>query len=272
MGAGDASQFTRNTVRVGNLSLSYLKGGRGEPLLYLHGLSGWGRWESHHLALGITNMVYAVELPGWHDGRMPAEITSVRDYASVLAGFLDALGLDAVDLVGHSIGGWIALYIAAEYSSRVSRLVLIDSMGLHAPEEPAADLGAMDQEAFLRAAFVELGTVVVRGDFGGAVEVVRNGQEFEKQWRSRGIVVSLARGRNADPELTQKLKAIDANTLIVWGREDRIVPWRHGQLLAQMIPRSRFALIDHAGHTPMRDKRETFQRIVRDFLAGEESS
>src|SRR5712691_13085159 len=129
MGAGDASQFTRNAVRIGNLLLAYLKGGRGEPLLYLHGLSGWGRWESYHLAFGITNMVYAVELPGWHDGRIPAEITTVRDYARVIVGFLDALGLDAVDLVGHSIGGWIALYIAAECSSRVSRLVLIDTMG-----------------------------------------------------------------------------------------------------------------------------------------------
>src|SRR5207249_5601058 len=47
MGAGDASQFTRNTVKVGDLTIAYLKGGRGQPLLYLHGLSGWGRWESY---------------------------------------------------------------------------------------------------------------------------------------------------------------------------------------------------------------------------------
>ena len=73
MGAGDASQFTRNTVKVGGLTISYLKGGRGEPLVYLHGLSGWGRWESYHIALGITNMVYAVQLPGWQAASFPVE-------------------------------------------------------------------------------------------------------------------------------------------------------------------------------------------------------
>ena len=65
MGAGYASQFTRNTVKVGDLTIPYCKGGRGQPLLYLHGLSGWGRWESYHITFGITNLVYAPQLPGW---------------------------------------------------------------------------------------------------------------------------------------------------------------------------------------------------------------
>ena len=83
MGAGYASQFTRNTVKVGDLTIPYLKGGRGQPLLYLHGLSGWGRWESYHITFGITNLVYAPQLPGWPDGPVPAsrtrrKITSVN--------------------------------------------------------------------------------------------------------------------------------------------------------------------------------------------------
>jgi pimeloyl-ACP methyl ester carboxylesterase len=128
----------------------------------------------------------------------------------------------------------------------------------------------MDQESFLRAAFAQAGTVVVRGDFGGTLEDVRKGQEFEKQWRSRTIIASLLRDKNADPALTERLKAITANTLVVWGRDDRIVPWQHGELLARMIPRSKFALIEGASHTPMRERRETFQRVVRDFLIGED--
>lgn len=54
------------------------------------------------------------------------------------------------------------------------------------------------------------------------------------------------------------------------GRDDRIVPWRHGELLARMIPRSKFALIKGASYTPMRERRETFQRVVRDFLIGKD--
>jgi pimeloyl-ACP methyl ester carboxylesterase len=270
MGAGDASQFTRNTVKVGDLMIPYFKGGRGQPLLYLHGLSGWGRWESYHMTLGLTNLVYAPQLPGWQDGQVPASMTSARDYARVMTQFLDAIGISTVDLVGHSFGGWIALHMAVECPARISRLVLIDAMGVSVPESPAANLEVMDEEAFLLAAFAQSGVVVVRGDFGGVVEDVRKGQEFEKQWKNRGIVAQVVRSHYADPELTQQVRTITAGTLIVWGREDGIVPWRHGEVLAAAIPQSKFAVIADAGHTPMRDKRETFQRIVRDFLIGQE--
>jgi pimeloyl-ACP methyl ester carboxylesterase len=269
MGAGDASQFTRNRIDLGGLNVAYLNGGRGAPLVYLHGLSASNRWESHHLALAITNLVYAVQLPGWPEGSIPAVIESAHDYAKLIIALLDALGLDSVDLVGHSFGGWIALDLAAEYPSRVSRLVLADAMGLDVPEAPAADLAAMDQDSFLRAAFVETGRVLVPGDFGGAIEDVRLGQEFETQWRSRELILGLTRGRLADPELTAKLSSITAETLVVWGRDDRLVPYQHGELLARMIPHARLRLIDGVGHTPMRERRETFQRLVRDFLIGE---
>jgi pimeloyl-ACP methyl ester carboxylesterase len=222
------------------------------------------------MTLGITNLVYAPQLPGWQDRQIPPGITSARDYARVMVQFFDAVGVKRVDLVGHSFGGWIALDIAVEQPERVSKLVLVDPMGLDVPEAPAANLEAMDEEAFLHAAFAQSGVVVVRGDFGGVVEDVRKGQEFEKQWKSHGIVAKLVRGHYTDLELTQKVRAITADTLIIWGREDGIVPWRHGEELAAAIPRSKFAVIAEAGHTPMREKRETFQRVVRDFLIGQE--
>src|SRR5713226_9331942 len=168
MGAGYASQFTRNTAKVGDLTISYFKGGRGRPLLYLHGLGGWGRWESYHLALGITNLVYAPQLPGWPDGQIPPSVTSVSDYARIMMQFLDAVEVNTVDLVGHSFGGWIALHMTVEYPARISRLVLVDAMGVHTPEAPAANLEAMDEEAFLRAAFARSGVVVVRCNDAGA--------------------------------------------------------------------------------------------------------
>jgi pimeloyl-ACP methyl ester carboxylesterase len=270
MGAGDASQFTRNTAKVGDLSISYLKGGRGQPLLYLHGLTGWGRWETYHLALGITNLVYAPQLPGWSDGQIPPSLVSVADYARLMVRCLDGLGVRQFDLVGHSFGGWIALSIAVEHPERVSRLVVVDPMGLHIPDVPALPLEHLDEETFLRAAFAQTGEVVIRGDFAGVREDVRRGPEFEKQWRNREIIIKLIRGQYTDSDLTKRLTTITADTLIVWGREDKLVPWQQGEVLAQLIPRAKFAVLADAGHTPMREKRETFQRIVRDFLIGQE--
>jgi pimeloyl-ACP methyl ester carboxylesterase len=270
MGAGDGSQFTRSTAKVGDLTIPYLKGGKGQPLLYLHGLGGWGRWETYHLALGITNLVYAPQLPGWRDGRIPQGVTSVRDYAEVMVRFLDAVGTHKVDLVGHSIGGWIALYMAIDHPGRVSRLVLADPMGLEVPEAPAVNLETIDEDTFLKAAFARTGVVLIAGDFGGALEDVRQGREFAQQWKGREIVVRLVQGQYSDLELTEKVKTITADTLIIWGHQDTLVPWQQGEVLAAAIPNSRFAVIADAGHMPMREKRETFQRIVRNFLVGQE--
>jgi len=268
MGAGDASQITRAAATVGALTIPYMKGGRGRPLLYLHGLSGGSRWDTFHIALALTNTVYAPRLPGWPDGEIPAEISAVGDYARVMIAFLDAVEIKQADLVGHSFGGWIALELAALEPARFPKLVVLDPMGVEMRGAPAADLAAMDEDAFLRAAFVHTGVVAVRSDFGAILEDVRKGHEFENQWKSRGIIARLLRDRHADPELLTKARAISADTLIVWGRNDALVPCRHGEALAAAIPKAQLALIPEAGHTPMRERRETTQRLVRNFLLG----
>jgi pimeloyl-ACP methyl ester carboxylesterase len=268
MGAGDASQFRRHSARVGDLTISYLKGGRGKQLLYLHGLSGWGRWETYHLALAISRMVYAPQLPGWPDGQFPTSIKSVSDYAAIMFEFLDAIEVETTDVVAHSFGAWIALYMAVEQPQRFSKMVLADAMGLDVADASAADLGSLNEDSFLRAAFAQTGVRLFPSDFGAMVEDVRQSQEFRRQWKSRGIVASLVNGHYADPALTTSLHTITADTLVVWGREDHLVPLRHGELLSASIPRSKLAVIDGAGHTPMGEKRESFQRLAHDFLAG----
>jgi pimeloyl-ACP methyl ester carboxylesterase len=266
MGAGDASQFRRHSARVGDLTISYLKGGRGKSLLYLHGLSGWGRWETYHLALAISRMVYAPQLPGWPDGQFPASIKSASDYARIMFEFLEAIEVETTDVVAHSFGAWIAMYMAVEQPARFSKMVLADAMGLEVPDAPAADLATMTEDSFLRAAFAQTGVRLFPGDFGAIVEDVRASQEFRRQWKSCGIVANLVNGRYADPALIGSLDQITADTLVVWGREDRLVPLRHAEILNASIARSRLVVIDGAGHTPMGEKRESFQRLAHDFL------
>jgi len=270
MGAGDASQVSRGQVVVGDLTISYMKGGRGRPLLYLHGLGGWGRWDTFHIALALTNTVYAPQLPGWADGRIPSQVSSAADYARIMIGFLDSLGVTEVDLAGHSFGGWIALRLAAENPARVVKLVLLDPLGVQRPGTRAVDLEALDQEAFLKAAFAQTGVVAVRRDFGAELEDVRSSPEFEKQWKSREILIRLLRGRYGDPDLIRIAQKVAAQTLIVWGREDGLAAWRNGEALAAAVPHATLAVIPGAGHSPMRERRETVQRIVRNFLLGVE--
>ena len=78
-----------------------------EPVLYLHGMGGAGKWEAFHMALGTVAHTFAPQLPGWTAGEPPDGIEGVQDYADLALGFLDAVELEKVALVGHSMAvGW----------------------------------------------------------------------------------------------------------------------------------------------------------------------
>ena len=156
MGAADGAIFTRHRVKVGGFEISYLQGGHDgaiAPTLSLHGMGGAGKWEAYHMALGTITHTCVPQLPGWPEGRLPAGIASVGDYTALVLEFLDAVGIDQVILFGHSLGGWIALQVATMYPERISRLILVDAMGLDLPSAPAVDLHTLDEESFAKAVF-----------------------------------------------------------------------------------------------------------------------
>ena len=276
MGAADGSIFTRKRASVDGHQVSYLEGGREgamAPVLYLHGMGGAGKWEAFHMAIGTEAHTYAPQLPGWTDGHPPDGIKGVQDYANLVLGFLDAVEAERVTLMGHSIGGWIALCLATQCPERVERLALADSMGLEVADAPTATLDDIDEESFGRHVFAKLGMVATAqaDGFGADWQNVRQGPEFERQWKGRGMVANLLKGAYSDPQMTASAANIDVDTLLVWGRVDGIVPLRHGEVLRQSIAKSRLAVLDGVGHLPMAEKPETFNRLLRDFLVGEES-
>src|SRR4051794_9458823 len=146
MGAADGSIFTRRTVAIDGINVPCLEGGTArelEPVLYLHGLGGGGKWESFHMAMATVTQTVAPNLPGW-SGPGPVEsLKSCADYAALCIKLLQALELPPVVLVGHSIGATIAALMAVEAPQMVSRLVLIDPLGLDVPDAPAADLASL---------------------------------------------------------------------------------------------------------------------------------
>jgi pimeloyl-ACP methyl ester carboxylesterase len=275
MGAADGAIFTRQRVKVGGFDVSYLKGGRAgdtEPVLYLHGMGGAGRWEACHMALGTVALTYVPQLPGWPEGQPPPGIESVQDYAALVVELLDAVGIDQGILMGHSIGGWIAQYVATAHPDRVSRLILVDPMGLDVPSAPSPNLQTIDEESFAKAVFGRLGLIATAQayGFGAEWENVRRGPEFERQWKGRGLIASLVQGPCADVELTRKVQTISADTLLVWGRLDGIVPLSHGEALRAALSHSRLKVLERCGHLPMAEKPETFHRLLYDFLVGVE--
>ena len=275
MGAADGSIFKRQAVKVGEFDISCLVGGAEEdidPVLYLHGMGGAGKWEACHMALGTTTMTYLPQLPGWREGRPPESLQSVADYASLVMELMDALELERATLVGHSIGGWIGLKAAGQAPERVSRMILAGPMGLDVPGAASPDLASLDEEAFATAVFAKLGLIATAQSygFGAEWENVRRGPEFERQWKGRGLVVELVKEGSSDPEMTSMLPAIQAETLLVWGKQDGLAPVEQGEALRSSLPNAKLNVIENCGHLPMAEKPETFNRLIRDFLVGVE--
>ena len=275
MGAADGSIFNRRTVTAGGFDVACLVGGADEgidPVLYLHGLGGAGKWEACHMSLGTVAVTYLPQLPGWREGRPPQTLQSVADYARLVLDLMDALELERATLVGHSIGGWIGLKAAVQNPGRVGRMILANPMGLYFPQAASPDLNGLDEESFATAVFARLGLIATAQSygFGAEWENVRRGPEFERQWKGRGLVAELVRESRSDPDMTALLPAISAETLLVWGRQDGLVPVEQGEALRSALPNARLTLIDNCGHLPMAEKPETFNRLVRDFMVGME--
>jgi pimeloyl-ACP methyl ester carboxylesterase len=271
-GAGVACQFSPASVRVGELKIEYLRGGKGAPLLYLHGLSRPLGWDTDHIGLALHRSVFAPVFPGWKAGRLPIQITSVKDYARLMLAFIDAEKMAKLDLIGHSFGGWVALYLALLAPGRIERLILVDSMGLDPAECSAVDISEFDDTALYEAAFAARGILVAAGDFGGVPVDLRSGALFKSLLNGQRNLITLTEGKCGEGSLSPLLDKIETKTLIVWGETDRITPVEHASEFSSHLRRSQLAIIKGAGHLPQKEKPQTFLRVVCDFLMGKQES
>jgi pimeloyl-ACP methyl ester carboxylesterase len=233
-------------------------------------MGGAGRWESFHMAFANDMLTYAPQLPGFQEFALPPGIRSIDDYLTIVVGFLDAAGIERATVAGHSLGGWLALRLAADYPAHVDRVLAIDALGLATADAPAVDLSAMDEEEFGKRLLARLGTIATAQPYGFGAEFtnVRAGPEFERQWKGHRLIAELSGGRCADPDLVARLATIRAPVLAIRGRQDGIAPVEHGAMLRDAIPDCRLVLIDGAGHLPMVERRETFHRVCHDFILG----
>ena len=277
MGAADGAVYKRHTAQVDGVDVAYLRGGRLEqyaPVVYLHGMGPSGRWESYHMAMGTVTDIWAPQLPGWAEGEPPEGIGSLDDYTRLIGAFLDDAGIGEATLVGHCVGGWLALQLAVQQPERFRRLVLVDALGLAREDTPPVDLAALDDEAFATGVFARLGVIATADPtgFGAAWENVRQGPEFLRQSKGLGTLLSQTGGAVGDAELTKAAAALTADTLLVWGAVDGIAPLSQAEALRERMANARLAVVDGAGHLPMAERPETFNRILRNYIIGSEET
>lgn len=245
----------RLVVAVPPYEIHALQAGSGpEQLVLLHGLSGSSRWWVRNLsALSQQRRVLVPDVIGFGRTRCPGPIPSIERLAAIFDEWLDRSGVECTDLVGHSMGGQIAVHIAARFPHRVRRLVLVDSAGLF-PALPARTAARFAAEVLPPARW---------GDPTFLPTIVRDGLRAGP----RSIIRSIAHivADNVGPLLSE----IAAPTLVLWGAGDTIIPVAHAEEFRARIPNAEMLVLPEAAHNPMVDQPAEFNRIVARFLNGE---
>ncbi len=242
--------------------------GSGPPLVFFHGAFGL-RWDPFLDALAERFTVYAPEHPGTTPGEPDAvrPLENLWDLVLYYYELFDRLGLRAPAVVGHSFGGMVAAEVAATAPERVSRLVLIDPIGLWRDDTPVKNWMVMLPTDLAKLAFADPDGPLARQmltpptDPEAAVDA-----QIQMTWAlacTGKFVWPIP-----DKGLKKRLHRISAPTLLIWGRQDGLVPPVYAQEFAARIRNARVELIDRAAHLPHLEQMDTVVRLIRDFLAG----
>jgi pimeloyl-ACP methyl ester carboxylesterase len=249
-------------LTVRGARVHYFRQGSGAPLLYLHGTAGTAvRWLPFHEALAEHFDLIAPDHLGFGQSERPEWLEGVDDLVLHYVDLLDVLGLERVNVVGTSFGGWIAAALALIAGHRIEKLVLVDALGLHVD-------GASPRDLFMLGADESLRLAVHDPVLAEQLLSQRPDEETVKQQLKAQATLALVAWQPLlhDPKLARRLDRIRAPTLVVWGEQDRLVPPAHGEAYASGIPGARLELIPECGHLPHLERADVLVRCVRAFL------
>ena len=269
--AAPASPVADQRVDVSGHSIHYLEAGSGPPIVFLHGLGADARaWRLVLPALASRHHVYAVDFLGFGQSDKPQIDYRVSTLSAFVGGFLDAAKIPRATLVGHSLGGWVAARFASEHPGRIDRLVLVDSAGYREDQDRLARqmLSQMDPAS---AAAAEQFVASIRAMTPQQRQTVRG---LAVAYFSRRLsrpdgyaLASLVESLLTDDEfLGPELKQIAAPTLVIWGRNDTVMPLRAAEAFASDIAGAKKVVLDGCGHRPELDCPRAFTAALRDFL------
>lgn len=262
------NERSERTVEVQGIPTHLFEAGAPDapPLLYLHGTFLGNLWLEYHQALARQFHLFVPDIPGFGLTPRPDWMRDMSDYILYFRDLLDALGLEQVDLVGHSLGGWMAAEIAVWYPERVHKLVLSNAAGIRVKGSPIPHLLAMHPEELVAACFDNLAAAAP------LIPPEIDEEYLLSQYRQRATLAALAWNPDYDPKLERRLASVRCPTLIVWGENDRLIAPVYGEAYQKRIPHAQLVTLSDTGHMPMFEQQERWSAAIIEFLAGDAAS
>jgi pimeloyl-ACP methyl ester carboxylesterase len=284
-------------LELGSLRVHHMQGGRGTPVVFIHGLgsSGYMEWRRNLEPVAARHRVFAPDLPGYGRTDKPRVRYSIPYFAGFIARYMENRGLRSAALVGASLGGRIALEVALEQPKLVRKLALVNTLGLGRPRvrmaQAAYGLVSLPRvgEAvmgFARDALTWAPRTMVRrfaarysgsrADLTAALddEYLSDLREMYAIDAYRSAYLSTVRSLvnpralfGGHHDVTRRLSELEIPVQLIWGADDPLFPLAHAERAQSLIGRGALAVIEGAGHTPQAERPEEFNRILGRFLA-----
>jgi pimeloyl-ACP methyl ester carboxylesterase len=256
----------RHSLFLDGLEVSYLEGGKGKPIVFVHGIGGQSQdWAALLRELVRDGFhVLAMDLPGFGETSKPRERSySISQQANFVKSFLDAMRLERVTLVGVSMGGWIAATVALDQPQRVEKLVLMDSAGF--AFKPSFDTTLFTPRT---PAQVEMLLALVTPRPPRVPNFVK--EDVVRQSGSRGWVIerALASMGTGAGLLDGRFSSMKPPLLLLWGKQDGVTPLTLGEAMHKAVPNSVLEVYDGCGHLAFATCADRVAPRLRGFLAG----
>lgn len=275
---------TARQIELHGHPVTYHQAGAGPAVLLIHGITSSSRtWRAVMPGLAERYTVIAPDLLGHGRSAKPRGDYSLGSYASGLRDLLVALEVPRATVVGHSLGGGVAMQFAYQFPERLDRLVLVDSGGLgeevslvlRAATLPGAEyVLPLLASRPLRGAGAALGSVLGHLGFKANADVRGMAEGFESLGDAATRRAFLHTARSVIDPTGQRVNATDrlylaahVPTLVIWGERDRMIPISHGREAHALMPNSRFEVFEGAGHFPFNDDPERFVAVLDDFIS-----
>jgi len=268
-------------VDVDGIPVNYVDIGRGElePIVFVHGLGGqWQNWLENIPRASAERRVIALDLPGFGCTPEPRDKITISGYGRCVDALCDKLSLGRVDIVGNSMGGYIAAEVAIQFPERIDQLILVSAAGITSADiarRPMMTVGriATAMVSYGAARHRQIASRPKSRHMALAL-VARHPSLLKADLAYEGFFKGAGKPGFGDAlracldyDFRDRLPEIRQPTLIVWGEKDSIIPVRDAHEFERLIGDSRKVVMRDTGHIPMAERPGTFNDLMMEFLA-----